>query len=98
LEYKMLTERRTEAARAERRRIMKQEGRDYSGRRDKQLVPRADGLVQALNTRLTMDHYVLAIPKSTNQQSTSTKNITQELKIMVTSQKLMPKSSPTFRF
>ena len=95
LEYRMLTERRTESARAERRRIMKEEGRDYSGRRDKQLVPRTDGLVQALNTRLTMDHYVLATPKSINTQLKFTKGILMNTKHMATSQQLTLIPCPT---
>lgn len=55
MEYKMLTEIRTESARAKRREIMKKTGKDFSGRRDKILVPRKDNLVQALATRPSME-------------------------------------------
>ncbi len=41
-DWKFLTERRTEEAKAIRRKIMKEEGRDFSPRRAKELVPRDD--------------------------------------------------------
>ena len=60
---------------------MRQTGKDFSGRRDKILVPRKDGLIQALQTQLTMDHYVLGIPKSTLMQLKSTKSTSKEQKL-----------------
>jgi site-specific DNA-cytosine methylase len=66
LEYRMLTEVRSEEAKKTRRQSQKQ-GRDYSPRRGKILVPRSDGLVNALQTGLTKDHYVLVTPKSTHK-------------------------------
>lgn len=59
MEYVMLTEVRTEQAKKLRRENMKKRGVDFSARRDKVLVPRKDKLVNALQTSLTKDHYVL---------------------------------------
>ena len=82
----MLTEQRTEEAKAVRRKALAS-GRDYSPRRGKVLVPRKDYLVQALTTGLTKDHTVLVIPKSTNSQYRSMKNTSRGSRIMETSQK-----------
>lgn len=93
LEYRMLSERRSPEAKAIRRASMAQ-GRDYSPRRGKVLVPRSDGLVQALQTSLTMDHYVLATPKSINQQLKPTRSIST-MKTTATSQPSTPTTSPS---
>jgi DNA (cytosine-5)-methyltransferase 1 len=58
--YKVaLTERRTKEARKIRRKMMKEEGRDWSPRRGKELVPRKDGLGNCLTTGQTKEHLLL---------------------------------------
>ena len=94
MEYRMLTEARSDESKAIRRKMMKQ-GRDFSPRRGKVLVPREDDLVQAITTSLTNDHYLLAIPRSIRMQYKSTNGILKELKTMETSQKSTQNNSPT---
>lgn len=94
MEYAMLSERRTPQAKKIRREMLRA-GKDWSPRRAKELVPRTDGLVQALNTGLTMDHYVLVFPKSTNTQLRSTNDTTRSTKTMETPQKSTQTASPT---
>jgi len=54
-----LTERRTAEARKIRSKIMKEEGKDWSPRRGKELVPRTDGLGNCLTTGQTKEHLLL---------------------------------------
>jgi DNA (cytosine-5)-methyltransferase 1 len=54
-----LTERRTKEAREIRRKKMKEEGRDWSPRRGKELVPRKNGLGNCLTTGQTKEHLLL---------------------------------------
>jgi len=49
---------RTEKAKAERRRIKKETGKDYTSFRDKELIPREDGKVGAVTTSLNKDHTI----------------------------------------
>ena len=92
LEYRMLSERRSDEARAIRKASLAQ-GRDYSPRRGKILVPRADGQVQTIPTALTMDHYVLVTQKSTHRPSEPTSD-TLSTAPSVTSKKLTQPSYP----
>lgn len=95
MEYVMLTEVRTEEAKAIRRQA-RTTGKDFSPRRGKILVPRKDGLVQALMASgLTKDHILLATQKSINTQLKSSKDTSQELKTMVTSPRSTQKNYPT---
>nr|NIW13533.1 hypothetical protein [Candidatus Thorarchaeota archaeon]NIW51633.1 hypothetical protein [Candidatus Korarchaeota archaeon] len=58
--YKVaLTERRTEEAKRIRRKKMKEEGKDWSPRRGKELVPRTDGLGNCLTAGQTKEHLLL---------------------------------------
>jgi DNA (cytosine-5)-methyltransferase 1 len=58
--YKVaLTERRTAESRAVRRKIMKEEGRDWSPRRGKELVPRTNGLGNCVTAGQTHEHLIL---------------------------------------
>lgn len=84
--YTMLTEVRSESSRRIRTENLRK-GRDYSPRRGKILVPRSDGLVNALQTSLTKDHYVLVTPKSTSMQYQFTKGNSHMPRTSVTSQK-----------
>ena len=87
MEYRMLTEVRTEEA----KRIRRQTG--TNPKRAKMWVVRKDHLVQALQTGLTNDHYLLAIPKSTSTQYQFTKgNLMAYDKV-----KLNPQIAPTVR-
>ena len=54
-----LTERRTEEAKRIRREKMKEEGKDWSPRRGKELVPRVDGLGNCLTAGQTKEHLLL---------------------------------------
>ncbi len=54
-----LTERRTEEAKKIRREVRKKEGKDWSPRRGKELVPREDGLGNCLTTGSTKEHLIL---------------------------------------
>lgn len=54
----MLTERRTEEAKEIRRQNMK-EGKDWSPRRGKELVPRADELANTLTANQSQEHFLL---------------------------------------
>ena len=49
---------RTEKAKAERRRVKKETGKDYTSFRDKELIPREDGKVGAVTTSLNKDHTI----------------------------------------
>ena len=69
--------------------------RDYSPRRGKVLVPRKDQLVQALQTSLTKDHYVLVTPKSIGMHARFIKSNSPLIKTMVTSQKSKLKNCQT---
>ena len=54
-----LTERRTEESKRIRRETMKKEGKDWSPRRGKELVPRTDGLGNCLTVGQTKEHLLL---------------------------------------
>lgn len=54
-----LTEARTEEAKRLRREHMKKEGRDYSPRRAKKVVPRTDGMSNCITTGMTREHFLL---------------------------------------
>jgi hypothetical protein len=86
--FVMLTEARTEEARRIRR-----QGKDP--RRGKELVPRKDQLVGALQTSLSKDHYVLVTQKSTPTPAVFTRDTSPLIKTMETSQKSTPTDSPT---
>lgn len=90
--YVMLTEARSEEAKAIRKAT---KDRDFSPRRGKILVPRKDQLVNALQTGLTKDHYVLVIPKSTNMHQQFIKSTSQNIRTMATSPKSKQKNSKT---
>lgn len=94
MEYTMLTEVRTDEAKAIRRANQKL-GRDYNPKRAKKLIPRTDGLVQALQTAPTNDHFVLVTPKLTSTQSQLMKGTLMDTQTSVTQQELMKQNSPT---
>jgi DNA (cytosine-5)-methyltransferase 1 len=56
-----LTERRTEESKKIRREMMKKEGKDWSPRRGKELVPRTDGLGNCLTAGQTKEHLLLEV-------------------------------------
>ena len=56
--YAMLTERRTEKAKEIRRQSRKQGGRDFSPRREKELVPRNDALANCLTSGQSMEGFL----------------------------------------
>ena len=56
--YAMLTERRTEKAKEIRRQSQKQGGRDFSPRREKELVPRNDALANCLTSSQGMEGFL----------------------------------------
>ena len=91
MEYTMLTEVRTEEA----KKIRRETG--TNPQRAKKLVPRKDGLVNALQTSPTNDHFVLAIPKSINMQLKSTKG-TSTMTTKATQQTLTPKTYPILNY
>ena len=57
----MLTERRTEDAKKQRKENMKK-GRDFSPRRAKELVPQTDSKSNCLTTSLTKEHILVKVP------------------------------------
>lgn len=64
----MLTEARTEKAKEIRKEAMK-EGRDFCPRREKELVPREDGLGNCVTASPTMEHFVLEPVEPKQSQS-----------------------------
>lgn len=92
LEYRMLTEVRSEEAKRIRRET---KDRDFSPRRGKVLVPRNDQLVQAVTTSLTKDHYVLVTQRSTSTHHQYMKGTSQEQRTMETLPRSTQKSYPT---
>jgi pheromone shutdown protein TraB len=84
----MLTEARSEEAKKIRREMMKQ-GKDWSPRRGKVLVPRKDHLANTLTTiKEDVNRLVLVIPKSIDMQIQSTKDTLKDIKIMETQERL----------